>query len=205
MRQGFSPLKSYSKSIFLILAFGVLTLIFCTKSIPDSHFSWSGPEGSEVYADVDLVQKTPSDLQFYTLKDELYTGELTLYVQENDQLYSKYTFENGILIGGIIFDETGNQSSRFQSDFENGVRVGFRNYDAHDQILLGWARTTEPGDSLTLMREWYPNGQLKFEMTSYSGEERPMIYEGLMTLYDEQGNVLQQELYENGVIAEKIK
>jgi antitoxin component YwqK of YwqJK toxin-antitoxin module len=32
-----------------------------------------------------------------------------------------------------------------------------------------------------------------------------MIYHGLMTLYDENGEILEQELYEDGELVEKIK
>ncbi len=210
IRKEFSPLKSYSKSVFLIPAFGVLAFLFCTNSNPHDLILFNNQDENDLYADVSLGYKLPTenkagDLHYYTLDGQLFTGEATYYKRENDQLYSKQLFEDGLMVGAIQYDKEGNQAYRVEHVFVDGVRAGFRHYGANDQILRDWVGTPKPGDSLTVMREWHPNGQLKFEMTSYSEEDRPMVYEGLMTLYDEQGNILQQELYEDGELIEKIK
>jgi hypothetical protein len=55
-------------------------------------------------------------------------------------------------------------------------------------------------------------GQLKFEMNSYYKKEQPIVYEGLITRYDQDGHIIEQdghiieqELYKDGELIEKIK
>ena len=50
-------------------------------------------------------------------------------------------------------------------------------------------------------KQWYSNGGLKFEAYFKGNIE----YEGLMTLYDENGEILEQERYEEGELVETIK
>ncbi|MCH2450170.1 MAG: hypothetical protein MK198_08485 [Gracilimonas sp.] len=45
------------------------------------------------------------------------------------------------------------------------------------------------------------NGELAFEVF-YTGD---YVYQGLMTEYDEEGNIIMQERYEDGEMIEKIK
>ncbi len=206
MRREFSLLKSFSKSVVLVPAFGALVFLFCTNSTPESYFSWGlDSNGNELSADLDVVPKNPRDSQYFTLNGELYTGELNLYSPEDNQLYRKQFFEDGLIVGTIEFDEDGNQFYRVENVFENGLQAGFRQFGPDNQIVREWVGTPEPDDSLTVFREWHPNGQLKFEMFSSSGERRALVYEKIMTLYDEQGNILEQEMYEDGKLIEKIK
>lgn len=55
--------------------------------------------------------------------------------------------------------------------------------------------------SLGYHKTWHPNGQLKYEAYFESNIQ----YEGLKTFYDENGNIIQQERYENGELVETIK
>ncbi len=207
MSREFSPFKSYSKSIFLIPFFGILAFAFCTDSNPHDLLIYNNNEDLPNYTDVTLGYKLPADsstngeLLYYTLDGKLYTGTVNSYDRETDRLLSRYLFKDGLQVGGIQFDKNGNQSFRVEHFFENGLRAGFRQFGENDQIIRDWVGTPEPDDSLSTFREWHPNGQLKFEM--YADED--MNYEKLMTLYDEQGNIIQQELYEDGELIEKIK
>ncbi len=202
----FSPLKSFSKSAIIIPAFSLLIFLFCTNSSQEYGFSWGiDSNGNELSPDLNVVPKSPRDSQYFILNGELYTGELNLYGTENNQLYRKQFFKGGLIIGAIWFDEDGSQSVRYENVFESGIQAGFRQFGPNDQIVREWVGTPEPDDSLTVFREWYPNEQLKFEMFSSSGDRRVVVYEGVMTLYDEEGNILEQELYEDGELIEKIK
>ena len=53
---------------------------------------------------------------------------------------------------------------------------------------------------LRIIKTYHSNGQLKFKSA-----KSDFGYEGLMTMYDENGNITRQELYENGELIEKIK
>lgn len=66
----------------------------------------------------------------------------------------------------------------------------YANGNRQMEWLLGGI--TENGMGFT--REWHPNGQLKFEM----GWDENREYHGLMTKWDEEGNILDQENYSHG-------
>ncbi len=205
-----SLFRSFAKAAFIVPAFGVFAFLFCSQSNSEDSGLMSYPMIYNVYADVELIYPDPLDYQdsellYHTSDGELYSGLVTYYEQENDQLYSKQFFEDGLMVGSIQFDEAGNQFVRYEYVFENGLQAGFRQFGPDNQIVREWVGTPEPDDSLTVFREWHPNGQLKFEMFSSSGDRGALVYEGLMTLYDEQGNILEQELYEDGELVEKIK
>lgn len=55
-------------------------------------------------------------------------------------------------------------------------------------------------NDVRIFKEYHPNGLLKFKMGSTDTG-----FEGYMTMYDENGTILEQELYENGELVEKIK
>ncbi len=168
-------------------------------------------DNPELYADIELGFKFPSDektseLLYYTTDNQLFTGSISWFREDNDRLVRKAIFENGLQVEGIEYDKNGNQIFRIEHVFEDGIRAGFRHYDANDQILRDWLGTPVPGDSLSMIREWHPNGQLKFEgFMSEGKDEKPLLYQGLMTLYDKQGKILEQERYKDGELVEKLK
>ena len=65
-------------------------------------------------------------------------------------------------------------------------------------------------DDISTVKSYHDNGQLRSEGTAknngnsnyFAGD---VILHGLQTQYDEQGNLLKQELYENGILIETIK
>jgi antitoxin component YwqK of YwqJK toxin-antitoxin module len=63
-------------------------------------------------------------------------------------------------------------------------------------------RPHESKDGLGHVRIWHrSNGELAFE-AFYTGDK---VYQGLMTEYDEDGNIIMQERYEDGELIETIK
>ena len=205
-----SLFRSFSKGAFVIPAFGLLAFLFCAESNPEDSGFMTYPMIYNLSADVELVYPDPLDTQesellYRSTDGELYSGVVTYLEQETNQLHSRQFFENGLMVSSIDYDEDGNQFVRLEYIFDNGIQAGFRQFGPDDLIIREWVGTPEPDDSLTMIREWHPNGQLKFEMLASEGEKHTLLYQGLMTLYDEQGNILEQELYKDGELIEKIK
>lgn len=104
-----------------------------------------------------------------------FTGtQITRYIKKN-KLHGEGIYESGVLKSSTLFDADG---------------------------ILIWEVTGPESDIKPgTLKEWYPNGQIEFELTFHTG----MKYHGLMTLFDEKGEILEQELYEDGEMVEKIK
>lgn len=80
--------------------------------------------------------------------------------------------------------------------FNGNVYVGGQMFNAKGVLVFEVTLT----DSLKAIRSWYDDGTLKDE--SFVNENG---YQGLMTLYSENGEIKGQERYENGELIEKIK
>lgn len=186
----------------------VIVLVFCDQSssmIPD-----------ELYTDVKLNYKTlPTDYRKTYKRDPIlhqnqvpFTGTQNMYYRADDRLHSSSTYKEGYLSERLYFDKDGSQAMRYVYKFEDGYQILFQRYDKNDSLLAEAKRTKiEENEYLLLSneKEWYNNGQLRYESSYYMSSERPAIYHGLMSLYDEQGTILQQELYKDGELIEKIK
>jgi len=84
--------------------------------------------------------------------------------------------------------EEGNKVSTFYSD------------RLTDSLVLSLKKIDT--DSLITTKAWHPNGQLawEFQMKIPGGGRQ-----GLTTIYDENGAIVEQERYEDGELIEKIK
>ena len=128
-----------------------------------------------------------------------YTGKVETRYRNDNTLLRMWNYENGLILDFILFNASGDTvhfyeygyiSDSFQviREIKNGV------------LIKEWMDST-PDGKLGVHREWHQNGQLKFEGQFRGNKE----YQGLMTLYEEEGNLLKQERYENGILIETIK
>lgn len=120
---------------------------------------------------------------------------------ENDELIKKgvvtYTSE-GVNRSVILneFDASNNIVKHSTYSFMNGgLREAFSINANQDTTFHNYY-----DEDIYISKEYHPNGQLK-----YKSGKGAFGYEGLMTLYDEQGNITRQELYEKGELVETIK
>ena len=162
--------------------------------------------------------------KYYTYNGDLFTGTRTLYHSESGEAGWEEIYEDGLPVKSILLEEsiienrnatyvlftyrdggffgstTGydqNDSVSFKHEtFENG----YKDYGSDNQLLRHYYVEEIDGNEWHYHKEWYQNGQLKFESSADSSG-----VQGYMTSYDEMGNILGQKLYKDGEILKVIK
>lgn len=121
-------------------------------------------------------------------------NEHDVLMRKGEMLYSS----NGTVqvIEKKIFNASNNIERHTVTKFENKVFRGLLEIKVNQDTVF---HSYFEGD-LYVIKDYHPNGRLKFKSAQSADG-----YEGFMTLYDEQGNITQQERYENGVLIETIK
>lgn len=198
-----SGLRSGLVSFVVLPALTLLVLTFCTKEfVPDDA----------IYADIELSSEVINDNLpynsanriFYGPDGEKYTGEQNWYFEKTGSLHRKHGFVDGKEFITELYDQSGSLISKYltkPSTDESGQDIS-RMYQINpdnEQVLV-WENTYF--DSLTKVKQFFPNGQVKLE---YTYEATRGEYDGLMTSYDEDGNILAMERYDMGEMVEKIK
>lgn len=212
-----STLFSTSKKLICGIFISALTLVFCTQ-ISKEVIPFVPASDPALYFEIDSTrfpldqrtkqQERESVLGFNTpplVYDKeggtLYTGEHNSYHldERSELIHIKNTFRKGVGIKYQRFDARGNEISKTELVFENGVLHSSNSFESG--VLS--SSSIEPAFSESGYKEFnqfFPTGELKFKMLW-----NEFGYQGLMTLYDEKGTILEQELYQNGVLVEKIK
>lgn len=147
------------------------------------------------YSDIDLEVDKVGDQLVYYKSGESYTGKQTYRYSKTDNLFSEAEFENGLRTKTIGYERDGS-GIRWHHEYEyiDGELAKTVTFfpDGQKNMEVIYANTTDDGIGIT--RYWHPNGQLNFEMSWIEDHK----YHGLMTKWDEEGNILEQENYENG-------
>jgi hypothetical protein len=206
MLRSYSPVRSGSKTLLLLPLLALLTLTFCSKKgehsniIPIPSTTYSVPE---LHSDAKRSEELgiPFFAQ-YTSSGDLFTGTQRVYHVENDSLHMELFFEDGFNTGslmtrnGDIYQQKHTMymdMPHFEEMYVNGILV-------YQDLHPG---KSEEGLGRNFL--WHNNGQLALEAfyTGYTGNNK--LKQGLMTEYDEEGNITLQERYEDGELVEKIK
>jgi hypothetical protein len=135
-----------------------------------------------------------------------FTGERNTYSVDTDSVIQKETIVNGKITRTEfhMYDSTGvfqYRSVVIPSLDKDGNKVSTYYSDRlTDSLVLNMEKIDT--DSLITTKAWHPNGQLawEFQMKVPGGGMH-----GLTTVYDENGDIVEQEQYENGELIEKIK
>lgn len=195
-----SPFRSSAKSILLLPLICFFALLFCTQSNSDELYSDVFLHTNSITIEEDTIPAR-NEIIMLTRNGEPFTGVQSYYFKNTDQLFTSITFKNGIRVKEQMFDEEGNEKYRTEIDydFESNQRMSVRMYD-EQALSIEIIDSSSEHSGMHLYTEWHSNGQLKFESTS-----NELGSQGLMTLYDQNGNILEQELYKDGELVEKIK
>jgi antitoxin component YwqK of YwqJK toxin-antitoxin module len=128
-----------------------------------------------------------------------YSGVRNHYHKDSNELAFSDKFEDGYRVTRINYDDDVEISFRYEFEYENSNLLVRRKFNKSDILIEEWTAhiNRDPGS----IKEWHRNEQLKFDVQYYDNLE----YEGLMTLYDEEGNILEQKRYEDGELVETIK
>lgn len=209
MIKHFSPLRSYSKKLVLLPVIMAITLMFCTQQT-DTPIKITGDNTGALYSTVELFVNSQKSDELnienrgigirYDSAGELFTGTQQFRYLESDSLYSETVYENGLIKSREGFFRDGDSVHRYNYEYDY-IGEHFKAVKVYkDGVLIEEWKGTMP-DELGFNKQWYSNGRLKFEAYFKGNIE----YEGLMTLYDENGEVLKQERYEEGELVETIK
>lgn len=205
----FSMLRSGTKGLLLAPLLLATTLMFCTRQ-PDFPIKISGERNDVLYSTVDLYVNPPKSEQLnikrrgmgirYDADGDPFTGIQQYRFERNDSLFSEYVYENGITKSATAYISKGDSTSIYRSKF-GYIGDEYKEVEYYkDNILLEkWENSTP--NKLGYHKIWHPNGQIRYEAT-FTGN---IQYEGLMTLYDEEGNITEQARYKDGKLVEKIK
>jgi hypothetical protein len=208
MLKEFSFLRTGSKGIFLLPILFVSTLMFCTtNSNTYPHNLSSGND--ELYTNVDLYLNPPRSEELniekrgmgirYDSDGNPFTGTQEFRFVKNDSLFNEIIYENGIMKSSVAYDNEGNALDRFEYGYIGDQFKMVKHIKPNGMVVEEWRNVT-PGE-LGYHKKLHSNGQLKYE--AYFEEN--IEYEGLMTLYNETGEVIERGRYEDGELIEKIK
>ncbi|NGP88470.1 M56 family metallopeptidase [Fodinibius halophilus] len=199
MVRPFSLLRSGSKTVLLLPILALLTLTFCNK---EREYKDQSPHYSDIELHFDKKRNEelgkPIDTH-YTSSGEPFTGTQKIYYTENDSLYMEMYFEDGLNTGSVMYEEDGDvvrQKHGRYLDFTYTKEIYINEHLVYQNIP-----PTESEGGMGHLRGWHKNGQLSYEV-SYTGDR---VEQGIMTEYDEEGNIITQERYEDGEVVEKIQ
>lgn len=202
----FSKARGYSKSVFMLPSVSFIALLFCASPSPE------GLERvelySNVYSNVDLFKKiepgSSAAAKILVNADGTpFSGTRQIFLKKDDELIIENYYEDGIinLITTHGINPHTGLKSRGEFKFRDGTLVTASYFYSNDQIAHERLSSAYSANGLNVWKEWYQNGQLKLE---WSYDEN-VIAQGLATSYDEEGNIIGQELYKDGELLEKIK
>ena len=166
------------------------------------------------YYDIELESDGPTGL-YHPLDERTglligpngdpYTGERNTFSVDTDSVIHKETIVDGKVLQTThnLRDSTGTPYKwvTIPSIGEEGNKVStFYSDRLTDSLVLSLKKIDT--DSLITTKAWHPNGQLawEFQMKIPGGGRQ-----GLTTIYDENGAIVEQERYEDGELIEKIK
>ncbi|MDZ7716065.1 MAG: hypothetical protein U5J95_07625 [Balneolaceae bacterium] len=201
MVKEFSLSRSGTKAAVLVPIMALLILTFCSR---EREYELENPQTTYSDVELHLDGKRSEELgkpidTYYTSSGEPFTGTQKIYYSDTDSLHMKQFFQEGIQTGAVIYYDDGDivrqkhgiylNKPLLKKMYENGILV-------YENIP-----PTESEDGMGHVRLWHKNGQLSVEH-SYTGDQ---VKQGLMTEYDEEGNITKQGRYEDGELVEMIK
>jgi hypothetical protein len=204
MFRSYSPFRSVSKTALLIPILALLTLTFCSKETEyDVQYPQTTYSNVELHLDGKLDDKLGKPLgTHYTSSGEPFTGTRKIYYSDSDSLHMKQFFEDGIQTEAVMYYDNGDTVRQKHGIYQNvpHLKEIYRN----GNLIYKDVPPAEGEDGMGHTRMWHENGQLSVEV-SYTGFTPDKEYQGLMTEYDEEGNITKQLRYKDGEVVEKIK
>lgn len=204
MSRSSSPFRSGSKTALILPLLGLLMIVLGTERTAD-NYRMSIPDQTydvpELHFDRHPSEEAGVPYAAFTSSGELFTGTQKVYYTENDSLYMTLYYEDGIETGSLMI---------MNGDVIRQKKGWYRNApylkESYNNGVLVWKHVppAENENGLGYVHMWHQNGQLAFEV-SYTGDPMDKVYQGLMTEYDEEGNITMQKRYEDGELVETIK
>lgn len=178
------------QGIFIMLAGVMILLSQCTEKAENVMHTEYGRAINDIYLEV------RDGLAYLPNQDEPFNGIVTSNLEDGKK-YSESEIINGQPIYGTFYNPDGSIKFKAENVFNGTIRTKHITYYANGVKKSSYDWEIDPETGIRQMKEWHPNGQLKFEGTLTDDG-----LDGIIRLYDEDGVEIDQTLYEKGEPAE---
>ncbi len=197
----------YKLSVFVLLLF-----IFNCSDSENLYETLSHLELDELfpgsYNDIELT-KTENRI-WVDEEDTPYSGEQNVFKSDTDELVYTHFYKDGFLFETLIHNvnpqgtpEISAKTKYFTDSAGNLITQTFKETETDSLILI--VQFTDSGTTRN-SKYYHRNGNLWSDKTMlWPVNEDGIKYHGLFTEFNNEGNIIKQERYENGSLIETIK
>lgn len=194
-----SFVRSTLKMAVLTPIVPLLILMFNTRVINKDHLL--GTYETELFADTVQVDENFSYLKWKTAEGNFFHGSNKLFDPQTGILKKESIYHEGNLIAHKSYNDFGQVWFRTDYKYENGLPITKRTNISGD-LMSEFIYPVPDKEYRGVQRYYTADGSLQYEANFLSHSEN---FHGLVTEFGTEGNIIEQERYENGELIEKIK
>jgi antitoxin component YwqK of YwqJK toxin-antitoxin module len=178
----------------------ILILLFNSRVIDRDHIQ--GTYETKLIADTVKVDENYAFTIMKTEEGEPFTGSNKLFDPKTGILKKEAIYENGLPTSIKTYNGVGQVSFRTVFEYSEGLPIKQRYYML-GQLFSEYIYPTPERDYQGVQRYWHTEeGVLQYEAHFLMD---PDNFHGMVTAFDTQGSIIEQERYENGALVEKLK
>lgn len=186
------------KKILLLPVVLVLAVTFCKRTDSSALPAYN----LELTTDTIAVNNSVPVLQ-WSKDGQPFTGKRQMNEHLDFLLSREQKFQNGLLLETNHYSEFGTVGYSETHEYQDSLLSTTRIFvDGRLFREVNWPLPANNFKGIT--KVWHDNEQLQYE-ENFIYREGEKLFHGLLTEYDEQGNMIEQKRYENGVLVEKIE
>jgi antitoxin component YwqK of YwqJK toxin-antitoxin module len=195
-----SLLASSIKIAALTPLIPILILLFNSRVIDRDHIQ--GTYETKLIPDTVAVDDNYAFTIMKTEEGEPFTGSNKLFDPKTGILKKEAIYDNGLPTSIKTYNGVGQVSFRTVFEYSEGIPVKQRYYML-GQLFSEYIYPTPERDYQGVQRYWHTEeGVLQYEAHFLMD---PDNFHGMVTAFDTQGSIIEQERYENGALVEKLK
>lgn len=173
-----------------MIAVIMMVLVSCTEKA-----------GSVIYIDglkatYDVVLEEREGRFYKVNSEEPFSGIQSAYYEDGSKV-SEAEIIDGFSRFGTIYNADGSVNLKTERIYQEDTLIRWLTYYPDGTLKSSYDWTEDPVTGFKAHKQWYPNGQLKFEAPLKGSS-----YHGLLKYYDESGTLLSETIYEDGVPVE---
>lgn len=200
MTKSSSLISSSIKIAALTPLIPILILLFNSRVIDSNHIQ--GTYETQLIPDTVAVDKNYSFVQFKTVDGDLFTGSNKLFDPKTGILRKEAIYEKGRPISIKAYNGIGQVSFRSVFEYTEGIPQKQRYYML-GQLFSEYIYPTQSRDYQGVQRYWHTEeGVMQYEAHFLMD---PDNFHGKVTSFDTQGNIVEQERFENGELVDTYR
>lgn len=201
MTRQVSRWRHVSTKVLLMPVLPLLFLMYGLFVIDLETEQWIRTPDVELTADTLQIFDQAYQLKFKDEKGQYYTGSQKFFHIRTGMLTEETWYVNGIPIEHRVYNKLGGTFTRNIHEVEDGWTRRINSY--FNGTLMAQHLLPHPNYGPEGKTQYYhEEGWLRYESNYLQDSQN---FHGLVTTYNEQGEILKQERYENGEPAEKIR